>query len=166
MTPSQAALDLIHEFEQGPQGGMASVPYRDPADIWTIGWGHRILDNERFTMPLTAAQGDELLRSDLERFAAAVNSRVTVPLTQSMFDALVCLSFNIGQAAFSGSTLLRLLNQGFYAAAGLQFQRWDKETDPKTGKKVSLAGLRRRRLAERKLFEREGFNPITKWGSQ
>lgn len=166
MTPSQAALDLIHEFEQGPQGGMASVPYPCSSGHPTIGWGHRILDNEHFTMPLTADQADELLRSDLDRFSAGVNSRVTVPLTQSMFDALVCLSFNIGQAAFAGSTLLRLLNQSFYAAAGMQFQRWDKATDPKTGKKVSLAGLRRRRLAERKLFEREGFNPITKWGSQ
>ena len=42
MTPSQAALDLLHEFEQGPQGGMASVPYPDFAGHPTIGWGHRI----------------------------------------------------------------------------------------------------------------------------
>ena len=81
MTPSQAALDLLHEFEQGPQGGMASVPYKDFAGHWTIGWGHRILPRERFSNPITASQADDLLRSDLERFAAGVNSWVTAPIT-------------------------------------------------------------------------------------
>lgn len=159
MTQSQAALDLLHEFEQGPQGGMASVPYCDFAGHPTIGWGHRILPRERFSKPLTVAQSDDLLRSDLERFAAAVNSLVTAPITQSMFDALVCFAFNVGLGALKGSTLLRLLNQHFYAAAAQQFERWDKATDQKTGKKVSLAGLKRRRLAERRLFERDGFQP-------
>ena len=159
MTPSQAALDLLHEFEQGPQGGMASVPYRDIAGHPTIGWGHRILPGEWFAMPLTAVQADELLRSDLERFTSAVNSMVTAPITQSMFDALVCFAFNEGEASLKGSTLLRLLNQHWYAAAAQQFERWDKATDKKTGKKVSLAGLKRRRLAERRLFERDGYQP-------
>lgn len=157
--PSPAALELIHEFEQGPQGGMASVPYRDPADQWTIGWGHLIRDSERFDRPLTAEQADELLLSDLERFSAGVNSWVTAPITQSMFDALVCFAFNVGLSALKGSTLLRLLNQHWYAAAAQQFERWDKATDPKTGEKVSLAGLKRRRLAERRLFERDGYQP-------
>ena len=59
-----------------------------------------------------------------------------------MFDALVCFSFNVGLGALKGSTLLRLLNQHFYAAAAQQFDRWDKATDPKTGEKVSLSGHR------------------------
>lgn len=159
MTLSQAALDLLHEFEQGQQGGMASVPYKDFAGHMTIGWGHKMLPHERFAMPLTADQADDLLRSDLERFAAGVNTWVTVPITQSMFDALVCFAFNVGLGALKGSTLLRLLNQHWYAAAAQQFERWDKATDPKTGEKVSLAGLKRRRLAERRLFERDGFQP-------
>ncbi|MBK8123941.1 MAG: lysozyme [Dokdonella sp.] len=158
MTPSQAALDLLHEFEQGPQGGMASVPYCDFAGHPTIGWGHRILPRERFSKPLTVAQSDDL-RSDLERFAAAVNSLVTAPITQSMFDALVCFAFNVGLGALKGSTLLRLLNQHWYAAAAQQFERWDKATDPKTGQKVALRGLTRRRKAERDLFERDGLRP-------
>ena len=65
----------IKDYERGPQGGMASVPYRDPADQWTIGWGHLIRDSERFDRPLTAMQADELLLSDLERFSAGVNAK-------------------------------------------------------------------------------------------
>lgn len=157
--PSQNALALIHEFEQGPQGGMASVPYRDPADQLTIGWGHLIRDGERFDRPLTAVQADALLRSDLERFSTGVNARVTAPITQSMFDAMVCFSFNVGLGAFSGSTLLRLLNQRFYAAAAGQFERWNKATEPNTGDKVVLRGLTIRRKAERALFEKDGLHP-------
>ncbi len=157
MTPSQAALDLLQEFEQGPQGGMASVPYKDFAGHWTIGWGHRILPRERFSMTLTAAQADDLLRSDLERFAAGVNSWVTAPITQSMFDALVCFAFNVGLSALKGSTLLRLLNQHWYAAAAQQFERWDKDIDPATGEQVVSPHKKRRRLAERRLFEKDGF---------
>ena len=159
LSPSSAALDLIHEFEQGPQGGMASVPYRCSAGKLTIGWGHVIREHEQFAMPMTAAQADALLQQDLAQFAAVVNERVTVPLTQSMFDALVCFTFNVGPGAFVGSTLLRLLNQRFYAAAASQFQRWNKATDPKTGQKIVLPGVSRRRAAERALFERDGLQP-------
>lgn len=159
LSPSSAALDLIHEFEQGPQGGMASVPYRCSAGKLTIGWGHVIREHERFAMPLTAAQADELLQQDLVQFAAGVNERVTVPITQAMFDALVCFAFNVGLGAFVGSTLLRLLNQRFYVAASGQFPRWNKATNPKTGQKFIPPGLPRRRAAERALFERDGLQP-------
>jgi lysozyme len=159
MTPSQAALDLLHEFEQGPQGGMASVPYKDFAGHPTIGWGHKILPGEWFSLPLTAAQADDLLRSDLERFAAGVNSWVTVPITQSMFDALVCFAADEGLGALQGSALLRLLNQYWYAAAAQQFERWDEDVDPATGKQVVSPHKKRRRLAERRLFEKDGYQP-------
>lgn len=154
---SSAAIDLLKKFEQGPQGGMASVPYADPSGKKTIGWGHRIYGAERFYKPLTAAQADALLQQDLAQFAAGVNARVTVPLTQSMFDALVCFVFNVGLGAFVGSTLLRRLNEGDYAGAAGQFERWNKATNPRTGKKEPLAGLTRRRAAERALFERDGM---------
>ena len=146
MTPSQAALDLLHEFEQGPQGGMASVPYCDFAGHPTIGWGHRILPRERFSKPLTVAQSDDLLRSDLERFAAAVNSWVTAPITQSMFDALVCFVYNIGIGNFMKSTMLKLINAGDFVAAAHEFDKWTKAAG-----KV-MPGLVTRRHNEEDLF--------------
>ena len=156
---SENGLALIHEFEQGPQGGMASMPYRDWAGVQTIGWGHAIKPGECFVMPLTAEQADALLREDVADFEGAVNRAVAVPLTQSMFDALVCFAFNVGAGNFAMSTLLRLLNQRYYAAAANQFGRWNKSTNPHTGKKEPLRGLTRKRGAEKALFESEGMTP-------
>lgn len=155
--PSEAALALLQHFEQGPNGGFASHVYRDAAGHETVGWGHRVRPGERFAKPLTAAEADRLLAEDLERFAAGVRRFVAVPLTQSMFDALCCFAFNVGAGALAGSTLLRLLNVCDYAAAADQFLVWNKATNPKTGKKAPLAGLTRRRKAERDLFLREGL---------
>ena len=80
-------------------------------------------------------------------FERGIFDAVKVPLAQHQFDALVVLAYNIGLGAFRTSTLLRLLNKGELSAAASQFDRWNK-----AGGKT-LAGLTRRRAAERKLFE-------------
>jgi lysozyme len=77
----------------------------------------------------------------------AVNQLVRVKLTQNMFDALVCFVYNIGENAFSRSTMLQLLNSGQYEAAAKQFDVWVKAG----GKTVK--GLVTRRMKERALFE-------------
>ena len=79
-------------------------------------------------------------------FADAVNLRVTVPLSQHEFDALVCFSYNVGVGAFGTSTLLRLLNQGKREEAAAQLLRWTKAGGRE------LPGLIRRRRSERVLF--------------
>ena len=97
--------------------------------------------------------------TNISNLAREVAELVTAPVTQSMFDALVCFASDEGLGALKGSTLLRLLNQSWYAAAAQQFERWDKEADPETGEQVVSPRLKRRRLAERHLFEKEGFQP-------
>jgi len=97
--------------------------------------------------------------TNISNLAREVAELVTAPVTQSMFDALVCFASDEGLGALKGSTLLRLLNQHFYAAAAQQFERLDKEADPETGEQVVSPRLKRRRLAERHLFEKEGFQP-------
>ena len=77
-----------------------------------------------------------------------MNKAVTAQLTQNEYDALCSLCFNIGCTAFGKSTLVRLLNQGDYDAASLQFRRWDKQQG------TVLAGLTKRRFAEERLFEK------------
>jgi len=60
----------------------------------------------------------------VDRAAAAVTRLVTVQLTPGQFDCLVSFCFNIGVEAFEHSTLLRLLNQGDYAAVPDELRRW------------------------------------------
>ncbi|MCY1305462.1 Lysozyme RrrD [compost metagenome] len=69
-----------------------------------------------------------------------------VPLSQGQFDALASFVFNLGSGNLQCSTLLRKLNAKDYAGAADEFPRWNK-----AGGKV-LAGLTRRRAAERALF--------------
>ena len=155
--PSDAALVLLKTFEQGPAGGFAPVAYPCPAGYLTIGWGHRIQPGDRFQQPLSAAEADRLLQADVRWVGGQVRAAVDVPLTQSMMDALTCFVFNVGYGAFLGSTLLAALNAGQYAVAGDEFLKWNKAKNPQTGKREPLAGLTRRRQAERELFLRDGL---------
>lgn len=139
MQISQAGLDLIKKFE-----GFEPEAYLCPAGIWTIGYGHTGDVAEGQT--ITEEEAEELLRHDVAFAEDAVTDYVEGDLTQGQFDALVCFVFNIGAGAFRDSTLLRLLNQGDSEGAAEQFLRWNK-----AGGKV-LAGLTRRREAERELF--------------
>jgi len=138
---SKKGIDLIKTFE-----GFRNNAYQDSAGIWTIGYGHTL--TARQGMTITRTQGEELLRQDLKRFEKAVRDRVTVPLTQNQFDALVSLAFNIGVGAFTGSTLLKRLNQGDYPGAANEFKRWVHAGGRR------LKGLVNRREKEELLFSK------------
>lgn len=139
MQISQAGLDLIKSFE-----GFEPEAYLCPAGVWTIGYGHTgdVVEGQS----VTEEEAEELLLQDVAFAEDTVNSLVEVELSQQMFDALVCFVYNVGVGAFEQSTLLRLLNQGQMEEAAEQFLRWNKAG----GKE--LAGLTRRREAERALF--------------
>ncbi len=101
---------------------------------------------------------DDILDEDLDRLVVLMATAIRMPLRQCMLDALLCFTFNVGFNAFSGSTLLHKLNQGDYAGAADELLRWNKARDPDTRARVELAGLTRRRKAERDLFLRDGVN--------
>jgi len=139
MTYSERGLDLTRAFE-----GCRFRAYQDGGGVWTIGYGHtqRVLEGDECDL----AQAVYWLRCDVQDAVHAVNDAVNVLLSQGQFDACVDLVFNIGAAAFLKSTLLRKLNAGDYAGAAQQFERWNKDN----GRVV--AGLTRRRIAEKELF--------------
>ena len=140
MQTSQRGIDLIKSFE-----GLRLSAYRCPADIPTIGYG--TTSGVKIGDTITKERAEELLREDVRRFEDQVLRLVKVPLTQGQFDALTSFVYNLGAGNLSNSTLLRLLNAGDYAGAAAQFERWNKAGDK------TLAGLVRRRAAERALFE-------------
>jgi GH24 family phage-related lysozyme (muramidase) len=144
MTTSPEGIALIHEFES-----FSPESYLCPAGVWTIGWGTTQVDGRPVVegMTTTRAQADEWFAADLAAFEACVLRDVRVELSQSEFDALVSFAYNVGCGAFRDSTLLKKLNTGDRAGAADEFARWNK------GGGQVLAGLTRRREAERNMFE-------------
>ncbi|MFJ2548516.1 lysozyme [Pseudomonas sp. NPDC087612] len=139
MRTSQRGLNLIKSFE-----GLRLQSYQDAVGVWTIGYG--TTRGIKPGMSITKDQAERMLANDVPRFEVEVERLVKVPLTTNQHDALISFTYNLGSANLESSTLLRLLNSGDYAGAAEQFPRWNK-----AGGKV-LAGLVRRREAERKLF--------------
>jgi lysozyme len=120
--------------------GLRLTAYRDSGGTLTIGYGH--IADVRDGMRITERDAEEFLRRDLSQAEAAVNSAVTVPLTDPQFGALVSFVFNVGVSAFRRSTLLRKLNGGDYDAVPAELMRWTKAR----GRQVP--GLVTRRNAE------------------
>lgn len=141
MSYLDAAAKIISDFE-----GMKLKAYKCPAGIWTVGYGHTGSDVHE-GMEISAEDATRLLYKDMLEADAAIDELVDVHLTENQRAALLSFIFNVGRNAFRSSTMLRLLNSGNYAAASLQFARWDKAG------KVQLPGLVKRRAKERELFE-------------
>ena len=141
MKPSERGLALIRQFE-----GLRLSAYRCAAGVLTIGWG--TTKGVKMGQTITRDEADRLLLEDAQRFADHVKALVKVPLNQNQTDALVSFVYNVGPAAFGKSTMLKLINQGLLEDAANQFVRWNRAGDQ------VLAGLTRRRMAERDLFLR------------
>jgi lysozyme len=137
---SDAGIALIKRYE-----GFCATVYRCPAGIPTIGYGHVIKTGETFER-LSESEATELLRKDAGIAESAVRRLITVPLTQSQFDALVSFTFNLGEGALERSRLRTLINQGQFANVPTELNRWVFAK----GKK--LPGLIARRLAEGAMF--------------
>lgn len=144
MQISHAGMRFIMEFED-----MRLKSYDDGAGTWTIGYGTTIYPNGvrvKRGETCTESEAKAYFQHDLLRFQRTVNHLVNVSLKQYQFDALVSLTYNIGENAFRTSTLLKYLNMGKYSAAAEQFEVWNK-----AGGNV-MRGLVRRRHAEKELF--------------
>ena len=141
MTYSKQGVALTESFE-----GCPLKAYWDAkGKCWTIGHGHTGPDVHE-GLVWTQAQADSALLIDIHWAELVVNHMVTVQLTQCEFDALVDFVFNGGSGNFQSSTLLKLVDQGQFAQAALEFDKWDH-----SGGQV-VAGLLRRRQAETDLF--------------
>ena len=147
LTISDEGISLIKRYE-----GYKTTPYRCPAGLYTVGYGHVIGNGlqlpDEWNRTFSLGEIDELLERDLARFERGVLRYCTVYLTQSQFDALVSFSFNLGLGVLQRSTLRQKLNRGDYDGASKEFLKYTR-----AGGKV-LKGLVRRRQAEYNLFNR------------
>ena len=150
MNISDKGLALIQDFESylKPQPDGSCKAYKCPAGVWTIGFG--CTEGVTADSHWTREEADTAFRREMEKHEKIVNRLVTVPITQSQFDALVSFNYNCG--ALAKSTLLKKLNERDYIGASDEFRYFTKARNPKTGKKEVLKGLVRRRKAEAAMF--------------
>ncbi len=102
--------------------------------------------NGKYSVPLSLANGQALLKSDLVSYEKCVATNVKVNINANQFSALTSFVFNLGCGNFKSSTLLTRLNAGNIKAASDEILLWNK-----AGGKV-LSGLVKRRAAEKTLF--------------
>lgn len=141
LTLSAAGFVAILQSE----GYSASAIRPVKGDVPTIGFGTTdgVKDGDKITPPVAVKRALD----DVGKFEGAIKRCVKVPLTQSEYDAYASLAYNIGPAAFCGSTLVKKLNAGDYSGACEQVLVWDKFHG------ASIAGLRARREREHKLCQ-------------
>jgi len=153
---SERGINLLKSFE-----GLELEAYQDIAGIWTIGYGHTGDDVEP-GMRISEREAEALLRKDLKPREDAIDRFASVSLNQNEFDALVSFVYNVGAAAFGGSTARKRLNRGggdrIGAADALAW--WNKATV--NGVLREVLGLTRRRAAERALFLEPSNPPIVR----
>lgn len=135
MKTSQTGIDLIKKFE-----GCRLDAYKCPAGVWTIGYGHtaEVTAGQKISL----AQAEAYLRTDLEKYEKKVEKYADrYRWSQNEFDAMVSFAYNLG--SIDKLTANSTRTKAVIAEKILLYN--------KAGGKV-LAGLTRRRQAERELF--------------
>lgn len=165
MKLSKVGADLMHRYE-----GYRTRPYLCPAQVWTVGWG-RVLYQEQIRLPV-ARVGDytgmirkeyplrpednrvwsrdeieELFSQDVSSFErGALRLSPNLVGRQGAFDAVVSFAFNAGLGNYQRSTIRMKNNRGDFEGAADAFMMWTK------GGGRELPGLVKRRKDERQLF--------------
>ena len=134
----QSTMALIKHFE-----GVRHTAYEDSQGNQTIGVGHHIKPHEHTLhfATLSSKQVHSLLEADMRPCERVLSSRVTQPLNQGQFDAIMSLCFNIGVDRLASSNVIQDIKRNQYHSAANSFLYWNRPSV-----------LEQRRRQERKLF--------------
>ena len=139
MKTSQQGLELIKHYE-----GLRLKPYRCPAGLWTVGYGHLIGNGsvlpDSWNRTFSVAEANALLVTDVIRFERGVTRYCPVKLSQGQFDALVSFSFNLGLGTLQRSSLRQKINRGDIEGAKKVLLKYNKAN----GKVLKGLDLRRK----------------------
>jgi len=142
---NERGIEIVKSFE-----GLALRPYVCARGVNSVGYGAtRGSDGRRIDLdmePISETEAEALLIRDLESSEGWVRRLIKTALTENQFSALTSFTFNVGGGALQRSTLRMKLNRGEVQNAADEFPKW------KFANKRILAGLVRRRAAERALF--------------
>jgi lysozyme len=142
----KAGRDFIYKHE-----GVRLKAYLDSVNVPTIGVGMTYYPGTGKKVQIgdviSLAQCDSMFTAIVASYEAAVTKAITVSITQSQFNALVSMAYNIGTAGFSKSTLVKRINASSSAdLIKAAFLMWNK-----SGGKVNST-LSKRRNDEANLF--------------
>jgi GH24 family phage-related lysozyme (muramidase) len=155
MQLSEKGLEFLKEHESikgfDPKTGLY-MPYDDGYGFMTIGYGHKIQEKENFEKGLAEKQVNDLFRQDIRIAESAVRNYISAPINQNNFDALVSLTYNIGNGALKDSTIRQYINDpefknNAYKTSEAAWKAWNKSNGQISG------GLANRRNDEWDLYE-------------
>lgn len=138
----ERSIEKIKEFE-----GFSATPYRDVDSVWTIGYGHHVIDNYwRWNDTVTKQWADSLLRDDLNKRINYIDETYNLGKFKSL--AIGMFIYNCGKTAYRNSTLRRLVDAR--EPIDEEILRWCHcELD---GETVESKGLKNRRKFELKIY--------------
>lgn len=153
MTISDVGISLLKESE-----GFRAKPYNDVAGNATVGFGTLLHEgsvdpiiDHKYMFGISQPVGEALLRQHLLSVVyPAISGLVKVELKQRQFDALCDFTYNLGDGALAGSTLLKKLNAGDYDPIPSELVKWCKARVD--GEMKTIDGLLTRRKREAKLW--------------
>ena len=142
---NERGIEIVKSFE-----GISLEPYLCAGGVNSVGYGATVgSDGRPIDLDMGAISEDEaeaLLVRDLETSEGWVSRLIKTALSENQYSALVSFTFNLGAGSLQRSTLRMKLNRSEFQSAADEFPKWRM-----AGGRV-LAGLVRRRAAERKLF--------------
>lgn len=141
MTALEIAIEIIKKFE-----GCRLKAYQDWVGVWTIGYGETEGISEG--MVWTQEEAETRLKASVAKYLVHVLSKCPQLNIEppNRVAACISLAYNIGIAAFSGSSICRKTKLRDYQGAASSFLLWNK-----AGGKVSRV-LTLRRQKERALY--------------
>jgi lysozyme len=144
---SKVAINLIKEFE-----GFKDYAYIDTDGTPVIGYGLSRIGGIPVQIGdrISPTQADAALNTHLREIHRELDKAIKVDLSDRQLSAVTSLAYNVGVDSVKSSTLVEKINAEDYIGAADEFLRWDKAN--MQGALVQMAGLTRRRTAERQLF--------------
>jgi len=131
---------------------LSNTKYLDSVNVHTIGIGMTRTEIPNITKldwdkSLSIQECVDMFKRSLTKYENAVNRAVNVPISQHQFDALVSITYNIGNGGMAKSSFIRSINSGASKAViAKDMMKWVR-----AGSSV-LKGLVNRRTKEVALY--------------
>ena len=157
MKTSNSGISMIKGFE-----GFSAKPYQHGAQ-WYVGYGTRIESDKKdlYSTGITTKAAEELMKQHLKDVVEpALNTFITTnnrPLSQTQFDALASLSYNIGTGWLTSSSSV-IRSYVLQQKGGDQFVQTLVERNSLDPSSDYFPGLVSRRLKEANLYLNGTYN--------